>query len=54
MIPAHTLAAGVPAKVRGPLSAEVQARLSAAPGEYRRYAQNYLQEERGGVKVGSE
>jgi carbonic anhydrase/acetyltransferase-like protein (isoleucine patch superfamily) len=44
-IPPHTLAAGVPAKVRGLLSAEVQARLSAAPGEYRRYAQTYRDEE---------
>ena len=40
-IPPHTLAAGVPAQVRGPLSAEVQARLSAAPHEYRRYAEAY-------------
>ena len=47
VIPPHTLAAGVPAKVRGSLSAEVQARLSAAPGEYRRYAQNYLEQDRG-------
>lgn len=43
-IPDHTLAAGVPAKVRGAIAAEVQARLAAAPAAYRRYAQTYLDE----------
>lgn len=44
VIPAGVLAAGVPAKVRGPLTLEIQQRLAAAPAEYRKYAQLYPQE----------
>lgn len=42
VVPAATLLAGVPGKVRGAISPGVQARLAAAPEEYRGFAANYL------------
>lgn len=38
-VPAHHLAVGVPAKVRGELSAELRARLARGADEYQKYAE---------------
>ena len=44
VIPAQMLAAGVPAKVKRPLSAETVARLQHAPEAYVKYGRHYLAE----------
>lgn len=41
VVPEGTLAAGVPAQIKGPITAEVLARLQSAPEEYRGFAQTY-------------